>query len=440
MHGKSLKLILAILLSIVSVEFLSRGPLRVMREGQNWNDFLSPYIQSKAWLHGRDPYSTRELINMWPSDNPRPAFVDRDIGNGNLQKLRGIPTPYPITTFVILSPFAALPWKQAEILWIALNTAFALFSLFGLLFIYGGSPSDIRGQTFLTFGLGLAPIHTGLATANPVILVIGFSVLALLLSKISSPMASGLFVALAVCIKPPIGICVLLYFAVRRQWLSVVTALVSAAVVILIGVIRMDVAQTSWLESYVDGSRHIFSAGALADFSGADPVRFNMIDLRILIYALFGKTHLVEIVCLICGAVLAAIWLYKVSSSNGPAGLLEFSALCVLSLLPIYHRFYDASLLIWPLYWSLTAVGERLTRAIAAACILPFLVPGAVLLDQAVQHGWIPRSIAQRYWWDALVMPHETWSLLFLSVLLLYSIRAKAAPAADLGRAGPARI
>src|SRR5262245_36827266 len=38
--------------------------------------------------------------------------------------------------------------------------------------------------------------------------------------------------------------------------------------------------------------------------------------------------------------------------------LLELSTLAAMSLLPVYHRLYDAALLLLPLAWSLAAVGR----------------------------------------------------------------------------------
>jgi hypothetical protein len=35
----------------------------------HWNDFLSPYIQSKAWVRGKNPYSAQSLVSLWPRDN-----------------------------------------------------------------------------------------------------------------------------------------------------------------------------------------------------------------------------------------------------------------------------------------------------------------------------------------------------------------------------------
>jgi len=410
-----------LVLLISGAEFVGRGPARYLRESQNWNDFLSPYIQSDAWRHGRDPYSSRELIRAWPIEIPRPAFVDRDAAEGTLQKKRGIPTPYPLTALVVLSPFTTLRWKAAELLWSTLSIVLVSATFFALLALYNHGRLDVRGQLFLAAGLLLAPIHTGLATANPAMLAIGLSALALWATQSGKPWAAGVLLGLAVCIKPPIGACLLLYTCLRRDWKLVATAVALVSGAMLLGVWRMYVAGVPWLSSYLDCSRHIFERGSLADFTSGDPVRFNMVDLRILVYALFGNAPLAQALPLLCGAVLLAAWYYGITI-DGKASGLDLSTLFSLSLLPIYHRFYDAALLVWPVCWTILAASQKTIRTIAIILIMPFFVPGGVLLQGLAERGYIPVSIADRWWWQAIVLPHENWSLLLLCFLLIYSM------------------
>ena len=82
MTNRSRSVVVALLLLVSATEFAVRGPLRLLH-GMGWNDFLSPYIQSKAWVHGADPYSAQSLINFWPPDNQRPPFVDREAASGD---------------------------------------------------------------------------------------------------------------------------------------------------------------------------------------------------------------------------------------------------------------------------------------------------------------------------------------------------------------------
>jgi hypothetical protein len=93
----------------------------------------------------------------------------------------------------------------------------------------------------------------------------------------------------------------------------------------------------------------------------------------------------------------------------------------VLSLFPVYHRLYDGFLLIFPLCWSLrefSGPANKLARA-AFLLLLPFLVPGGTALEQFQLRGWVPEAIAHSWYWTAIVMPHQIWFLLFLSLVLL---------------------
>ncbi len=103
--------------------------------------------------------------------------------------------------------------------------------------------------------------------------------------------------------------------------------------------------------------------------------------------------------------------------------LLDLSAIAVISLLPIYHRFYDAALLVLPLGWAL--VSFRRPRRFAVLSLLmmtPFLIPGGTLLETMEVSGRIPAWLANRWWWQTFVMAHEVWMLLLLSLLLLWQM------------------
>jgi hypothetical protein len=75
-HGWRRILLLLLLLG-AGADFFVRGPLRIVH-GTEWNDFLSPYIQSRAWISGMDPYSTESFLKFWPAGKPMFAFVTRD--------------------------------------------------------------------------------------------------------------------------------------------------------------------------------------------------------------------------------------------------------------------------------------------------------------------------------------------------------------------------
>src|SRR5262249_49278183 len=80
----------------------------------------------------------------------------------------------------------------------------------------------------------------------------------------------------------------------------------------------------------------------------------------------------------------------------------------------VYHRFYDAWLLIWPLSYALLSTRKLPANVLIFATIVPFLVPGATVLDRGsalLRTGWF---------WNAIIMPHQAWALLLLAILLIY--------------------
>jgi len=176
-----------------------------------------------------------------------------------------------------------------------------------------------------------------------------------------------------------------------------------------------------WLPSYFENTRRIFAPGSLADFTLAGPVRFNMINAQVLFYSLLGNVSLAAWLARLLAAGLLGWWVWLSFRRQAHSELLLISAISVVSLIAIYHRFYDAALLIWPLAWSLLLVRRRSTLVVTSVAIAPFLIPGQTLLSELARKGRIPEVIINGWWWNTIVMPHEIWALIFLAVFLLYS-------------------
>src|ERR1700728_425790 len=426
------RLLISVFLLFTVAEFVVRGPLRVATDGMQWNDFMSPYIQAKAWLLGKNPYRTDELLKLWPTDNLRPLFVDRDAAAGLLEKKRGIPSPYPPLTLVLLSPFAKLSWTSAMRVWIVVNVAALLASLLALLSICGVSWHDPRGQLFLASAFALAPIQTGIATANPAILAVALTVATVWAAHVHRNYTSGILLALAICLKPPLGLCLIVYYLIRGHWKIVSVAAATTALVTGVAIMRLTWTGVAWLPAYRENATAIFGPGALDDFSPADPARLNMINLQVLFSSLWAGRSLANALALGCGAFLAGVWLWLCIKQRRHE-LLEIGTIFVLSLLPVYHRFYDAALLIWPMCWSILVVTKRSVTLLTIALILPFFIPGAALLDRLAQgQKLLPAAVLDGWWWNLVVMPHEVWDVLFLSVLLLYFMSLQ--PARDFDK------
>jgi hypothetical protein len=424
------KALLVLLVLLAASEFIERGPLRFL-QATDFNDFISPYLQSKALLKGVDPYSPEVLVRLWPSGEAyRPDFLEKDLADGSLIVKRGVPTAYPPTCLLLLTPLAVLPWPVAQLAWAVITVGLTLGVIVSLLGLSGFERTDWRCYVFVAFALALAPLHTGLAAGSIAISTVALCGIALSLAQRGNEAVAAILFGLAVCLKPQIGLPFLAFYLLRRCWrLSGIAAGVVSATALL-AMVRLAISGTPWIQNYQIDNKVLLAAGMLSDFTERNPIRFGLINLQVLLYAIWHHAVAANVLALAISAALFGIWVF-LALRNGPLDvLLPVGTLVVLSLFPLYHRLYDGFLLIFPLSWSLrefSGSGNKWARG-AFLLMLPFLVPGGSALEQLQLSGRIPEAIAQSWYWTGIVMPHQIWFLLLLSLLLLWRM-------ADGGRA-----
>jgi hypothetical protein len=416
-----------ILLALAGSEFLVRGPVRALRTATHFNDFLSPYIQAKALRLGLDPYSPQVLLRLWPADAPHFLFLPVEVSNGTLVANRGFPTAYPITAFVLIAPFSVLPWNLAYALWLAVNCVLFALMLGALVSLAGLSYRNPAAILLIAGTLALAPFHTGLVTANVTLVAVELSVIAIWTVRRNLDFATAALLATATGLKPQIGLCFLLYYLVRRRWRVFGLAMLALACLAAAGLLRLELGHTPWLANYISDNHILLETGVLGNFTDINPTRFGLINLQVALYPLLGGISMTNYVSRVTGAALLFAWLTGMLRRyrSGEYELLDVSAIAVISLLPIYHRFYDATLLVLPLCWVIVSYRRsRMSAVLTLLLMLPFLVPGGTLLETMEINGRIPGMLIHRAWWEAFVMAHQVWLLLLLSVLLLYQMFA----------------
>jgi len=419
------QVILFALVLLASAEFVLRGPVR-FAHAAHFNDFISPYIQTRAMLQGADPYSPQNLVRFWPPEVNHPDFLTKNLADGSLVYRRGIPTAYPLSALILISPVALLPWRIAQPLWLAISVGAFLITVAAVFSLAKHGGQTNRAYVLLALALALAPFHTGLAAGSIVIVAVAAGAAAVWSAERQRDALAGFLIAVALGLKPQIGLPFLLYYLVRRRWRISVVACLSAAILFVIPLLRLSVGATPWLESYLYDNRVLFARGSLGDFTEANPLRFGLINFQVAAYALLHNRSEATVVALIITAAAGLSWLSLVSRQPRLQNdWLELSSLAVLSLLPVYHRFYDASLLIFPLSWSLRALSSHVrtsAKAVLTVIILAFLVPGGSLLQQLQRTGHFV-VLRNSWWWRAIVLPHESWSILVLSLLLLWAMQ-----------------
>jgi|SRR5271156_375557 len=386
-------------------------------------------LHRRRRVYGEGPHpshSPQILLRLWPARALHFLFLPREVANGTLVANRGIPTAYPITALVLIAPFSLLPWNFAYGLWFATNLALFAIMLCALMALAGFSYREPAAILLVAATLALAPFHTGFVTANVTLAAVELSVIAIWSGRRGYDVSAAVLLAIAAGLKPQIGLCFLLYYLLRRRWRICGVGLSLLAGIAALGLLRLEIGHTPWLSNYLNDNHVLLETGVLGNFTVINPTRFGLINLQVALYPLFGSVRETNAIAMAVGVILIVLWIIHVCTRTGEikplddSELLDLSAIAVISLLPVYHRFYDATLLVLPLCWAFVSFRRARGFAITSLLLmLPFLIPGGTLLETMQISGRIPRVLANHWWWEALVMPHQVWMLLFLGVLLL---------------------
>jgi len=409
------RLLLIVLILAAGVEFAARGPLRFLHNPTNWNDFSQNYVASKLWLAGESPSRPENFVRLWKRES------------GSRLELADIRTHLapPLGTLVLLAPIAALPWPVAKIVWLALLLlafALAVVSLAGTAQFRIDEP---RTLAFVAASLALAPFHTGIAMGNVSVIAIAVCALAMWAAHHRHDASAGVLLAVSVSLKPQIGAFFVLYYLARRRWRIFLSAAALTAGLVLLAALYLQIHGVAWFQDYLANAKGFFTADRIDDFTAANPIRFTLINLQVAFGTLTPQASTANLLAFSISGILLAAWLFFVARRGTcESEILDLSAVSVLSLLPVYHRFYDAALLLVPLCWGLSQLRGKLKMIAALALLLmvPFLVPGTAFLEQLAARGKVRAFAVNSWWWNSLLMPHQTWLLLLLGLVLLYAV------------------
>ena len=414
--SKAWKVVLILSLILAASEFVARGPWRTLSTAR---DFTGSYLSSRAWLKGENPYDQELLDRLWTEACDAPESKDLKFNR---------PSVYPLTALILIAPLALWNWPASGFLLIAINVLLILLVLNALITISGLNWREPRGALFLVLGLAFAPIHTGIALGNLIIPAASSAILAIWASAKRRDILAGALIAIATGLKPHIGGIVLLNYMLERRRRVCVSAGLFLLSLAGFSFLRLEIAGVDWRQSWISSSAEWMAKGGTNDPTAANPNRRQLINLHWPLYQIFDHAWAVNSIIFLFGASLFLIYMYALWRKQTQwRELLSISALAVLSLPVIYHRFYDAVLLLLPLAWSLAAWnGEHKTLArFSFLLILPFFIPGPVVLQELARGGSWPATLNGAWWWEFLVMPHQVWAVTLLAVCLVYAIARK---------------
>ncbi len=408
------------LVAIAAVYFLARGPGRAATGG--YQDFRVFYTGAAAWVMGQDPYEPEGLADL-AVERGYPTRPDT-------ATMPQITTPL---LFPLVAPWGALPWSSAKTAWILTNLLMCGI-LFEALRRYARfSWSAWQAPALLAATLGLGASHTGLA--NGQVNVIVTSLLALKLAKMGSgaSVAAGAFFALGVALKPTMAAPYVLFPLRRWDWRLLLTASGAGLGILFAAVGWLELQGVPWVESWRQSIGR-FAGGGDGDLTLASSTAVTMIHLDALLVPLGWSPSAARFTTLALTAVAVAVWWTgdrrAASDRVGPA-LASWGVLSLITLLCVYHRYYDATLLLFPIAWAIFSIARfPKLAALQLGLTAPMLAPIPATLYALHERGWIDAGVHESAAWQILVLRHQVW-LLAAMLVVMFAAHLTHAPAAE---------
>ena len=381
------------MLILGSVFFVAIGGLMEHFNPLGMTDFLQLYVSSRCVAQHHDPYDSGALQQFYradagnlPSGSSARARTRREI----VLVANNLPT-----TFFLVAPIAMLPWKAALLVWMALIGGCFILACFCVWKVGADSAPRFYGGLLL-----LILVNSGLLleTGNTAGLVVSLSILAVCCFLGHRPRAAlvgaGIVcLSVALAIKPHDAAPVWLYFllaggAQRKRAIqsAALTALIIAAAVLWVGH-----SAPHWLPELRSNLVQGFAAGGInnpgASTQGGRGIG-QIISLQAALSLIRDDPRFYNSVTFVICGFLLLLWCVRTLrvGFSPRSAWLALAVIAPLTMLPFYHRTYDARLLVLvvpacaTLWMERRAAGQPPATPPAAAASALILTLAAVIL------------------------------------------------------------
>jgi hypothetical protein len=378
--------------------FLFAGIALQMSSQIPMGDFKGLYYEARCLLHHRDAYSPTEMESFYFKDGgPRPSSDVEIKGLSNITRSVNLPT-----SLFMVAPFGLLPWDIARLLWTIL-CAVSFISAALLIWDTGAKLSPVLSGALV--GCCLAGSELFLILGNPACIVISCCIVAAwCFLRQRFVIVGTLCMAVGLLLKPHDAGFVWLYFLLSgaRNRKFALRTLIPLLTLSILGVLWVWSIAPNWLEELR------LNLGAISSLSGVNnpgpsSIGGHGIGMIISLQSVFSifrdDPAFYDLATYIVCGPLILIWLIKTLKSS-PSSRMAWFALApisMLSMLPLYHRIYDAPLMLLsiPCCAMLWSAGGVIAWAALILTLSAILVCGAIpwaLFLEAMKH--LPPAVA----------------------------------------------
>ncbi len=329
--------------------FVAIGTLMEYTNPLAMTDFQQIYFGARSAAHHYDPYNSDEMMAFYRADTGS-LPPDNSVVSQTFREIVFI-TPNLPTTLFLVAPLAALSLKLAAFIWMLLIEGCFIFACVRIWICCTAS-----APRFSAVLVALLLVNSGLllSSGNSAGLVISLTAIAV------SCFIEEEFVVLGVCclavalvIKPHDAGPVWLYFLLvgGSQRKRALFSLALAAAITVPALVWISHVSPHWLPELESNLAAGLAPGGLNN-SGPGTLGGRgmgmIISLQALLTLIWNNATFYSLVSyLVCG-VFAVLWAVKTLRSGFSPRMawLALASISALTMLPVYHRTYDARLLV----------------------------------------------------------------------------------------------
>lgn len=353
-------------------------------------DFRLMYYSARCVVEHRDPYQEEQMRAIYVREAHLHAF-DITSTSPVITKLVYFPT-----VFLVTGPLALLPYTAAHVLWLGLTAALMIGAGLAIWEVAAAYAPVLAG---LLVGAMLANSELFLVLGNPAGIVLGLSVIAVwCLVRNRYVFVGMLCMALCLLMKPhQVGL-VWLFFLLAGgvQWRRAVQTLLLTAALAAPVLAYVTAAMPEWPHEL-----HATMAAAAVPGEMNDPGPTSrgshgigmMISAQAPLSLIRDDPRFYNPAAYLLCAPLLALWAWKAwrSGTSEKMAWLALAPISALSMLPVYHRLYDARLMLLAVPACAMLWASRGWRAWAAVGLLGASVAATSGIVWAAYLGLITR-------------------------------------------------